>query len=197
MLSIISPNEVTLMAFPSHQPHLYTAEEFAAMQRDNMRAELIEGEMVAMPATFTDHGETAGNLGYLVGHFVRPKRLGKIYGAETGFLIARNPDTVRAPDFAYIATNRLPPPGIAFWGRVIPDIVGEVVSSGDRIKEIDAKVQMWLAAGVRLVWVAWPQGRIIQVYEPPAPMQELDDTMTLTGGTVLPGFTTPVSEVFG
>ena len=185
------------MAIHAHQQHLYTAEEFAAMQRDGWRAELIEGEVVAMPAAFTDHGETAANISYLVGQFVRPKRIGKIYGAETGFLVARNPDTVRAPDFAYIHTRRLPPPGIPFWGRVMPDIVAEVVSSGDRIKEIDRKVKMWLAAGVPLIWVAWPQVRMLQVYEPPAPVQELDDTATLTGGAVLPGFSVPVAEIFG
>jgi Uma2 family endonuclease len=186
------------MALPSHQQHFFTAEEFAAMQRDNLRAELIEGEMVAMPAAFADHGRTASRINSLVGYYVLQNKLGETYTAETGFLIARNPDTVRAPDFSFIQANRVNISAIGpMWVGVIPDFVVEVVSSGDRIKEIDGKVQMWLSAGVRLVWVAWPQARMIDVYEPPAPVQHLDETMMLTGGTVLAGFTTPVSEVFG
>ena len=186
------------MAIPSHQQHLYTAEEFAAMQRDGWRAELVEGEMIAMPAAFADHGRTASRINILVGHYILQNNLGETYTAETGFLIARNPDTIRAPDFSYIQANRLTISVLGpTWGGVIPDMVAEVVSSGDRVKEIDEKVKMWLAAGVRLVWVAWPQVRVLQVYEPPAPVQELDDTATLTGGAVLPGFSAPVAEIFG
>jgi Uma2 family endonuclease len=174
-----------------------TAEEFAALRRDDLRMELIEGEVVTMPAAFTDHGYTASQLHIIVGQFIRQHRLGKTFTAETGFLIARNPDTVRAPDFAFIQASRVTPAAVtSSWGQVIPDLVAEVVSSSDRANEIDQKVRMWLGAGVRLVWVAWPQARIIQVYEPPAPVQELDDMATLTGGAVLSGFATPVTEIF-
>ncbi|MBA3826269.1 MAG: Uma2 family endonuclease [Ktedonobacterales bacterium] len=163
-----------------------------------MRAELIEGEMVAMPAAFADHGRTASRINSLVGYYVLQNNLGETYTAETGFLIARNPDTIRAPDFAFIQASRLTISVLGpTWGGVIPDMVAEVVSSGERIKEIDAKVQMWLTAGVCLVWVVWPQVRMMQIYEPPALIRDLLDTEMLSGGLVLPGFTAPVAHIFG
>jgi Uma2 family endonuclease len=185
------------MAVPSHHPHLYTAEEFAAMQRDGWRAELIEGEVVAMPAAFTDHGRTAMRLSALTAVYVLDHQLGETYTAETGFLISRNPDTVRAPDFSFIQANRVTISVLGpSWGGVIPDLVAEVISSSDRANEIDQKVQMWLTAGVRVVWVAWPQTHTIHVHAPPAPVQVLRDGDTLSGGTVIPGFSVAVSRIF-
>lgn len=181
------------------QPNwLITAEEFAALPLDGWRAELIRGEIVTMPAAFTDHGETAMNLAFIVTGYVKAHKLGKTFAAETGFLIARNPDTVRAPDFAFIQASRATAAASApSWGQVIPDLVAEVVSSSDRASEIDAKVRMWLEAGVRLVWVLYPQTHTIFAHSPDAPVRLLKDGGTLDGGDVLPGFTVPVEEVFG
>jgi len=82
---------------------------------------------------------------------------------------------VRAPDLAFIAENRMPPRGVPGWVCVVPDLVAEVVSSGDRTTEVGEKVRMWLDAGVRLVL---PEGTM------------------LDGGDVVPGFSCPISEIF-
>ena len=178
--------------------HLYSAEDFAAMPRDGWRAELIEGEVVTMPAAFTDHGATASRLDILVGGYILTHNLGVTYGAETGFLVARNPDTVRAPDWAFIRQERVQPAAMAaFWGTVIPDVVAEVVSSGDRQREIDAKVQEWLSAGVQLVWVLYPQTRTIVVRVAGQPEVLLSDGEALTGGAIIPGLAMPVATIFG
>lgn len=79
-----------------------TAEEFAALPRDGLRTELVRGEIVAKPPAFTDHGETAMRLSIILGQYVLEHDLGELYIAETGFLIARNPDTICAPDLAFI-----------------------------------------------------------------------------------------------
>jgi Uma2 family endonuclease len=78
--------------------HLLTAEEFAALPREGLRLELIRGEIAAMPPAFGGHGKSAMRFGSLLGHFVMTHRLGEVYAAGTGFLVARDPDTVRAPD---------------------------------------------------------------------------------------------------
>jgi Uma2 family endonuclease len=91
------------------QPHPLTAEEFAALPREGLRLELVRGELRAMPPAFSDHGYTAMQLGTLLGHYILANGLGRIYAAETGFLLARNPDTVRAPDFAFIQASRVTP----------------------------------------------------------------------------------------
>lgn len=178
--------------------HLLSAEEFAALPREGLRLELIEGEVQAMPPTFDDHGEISMMLGILIGQYVVTHQLGRVYAAETGFLIARNPDTVRAPDVAFIRQERVPPRGgTPGWVQVMPDLVAEVVSSGDRISEVDDKVRMWLDAGVRMVLVAWPDRRTIDVYRPDQPMRTLGEADRLDGDDVLPGLSLPVSQVFG
>lgn len=178
--------------------HLLSAEEFAALPREGLRTELIEGEVKAMAPAFDDHGEVTMRLGGMLFQHIAAQNQGRAYAAETGFLIARDPDTVRAPDVAFIQKDRLPPRGgKAGWVQVIPDLVAEVVSSGDRVSEVDDKVRMWLDAGVRMVLVAWPDRRTIDIYRPGEPMRTLSESDQLDGGDVVPGLALPVSQVFG
>ncbi len=178
--------------------HLLTAEEFAALPLAGLRSELIEGELHTMPPTFEDHGEITMRLSVILGQHVLGQRLGKLYAAETGFLIARNPDTVRAPDIAFIQQSRLPAARSApRWVPIIPDLVVEVVSSNDRPAEVGAKVAMWLAAGVRLVWVVSPQARTIELHRAAIPFVMLSESDTLDGSDVIPGFSAPVADIFG
>ena len=176
--------------------HLLTAAEFAALPREGLRLELIRGEISAMPPAFDDHGTITGGLTVLLGHYVLTSGLGRIYAAETGFLIAQNPDTVRAPDLAFIQADRVPPPGAPGWVRVMPDLVAEVVSSGDRTTEVAEKVRMWLDADVRLVWIVYPTRRVIEVVRPGEPALVLHDGDQLDGYDVVPGFACPVGQVF-
>ncbi len=79
----------------------------------------------------------------------------------------------------------------------MPDLVAEVVSSGDRPAEIDEKVQMWLDAGVKLVWVLYPTRQVIEVYQRSQSPITLTAAATLDGGSIVPGFSVPVAQVFG
>lgn len=174
-----------------------TAEEFAALDLGDARSELIEGVIHTMPPTFEDHGKYTMRLSILLGHYVLTHHLGEMYAAETGFLLARNPDTVRAPDIAFIQRDRLPSPQPKpRWVPVIPDLVAEVASSGDRPAEIRRKAAMWMDAGVRLVWVVLPGERIVEVYRAGAAVARLGDTDMLDGADVVPGFSTPVAAIF-
>ncbi|HEU0028168.1 MAG TPA: Uma2 family endonuclease [Ktedonobacterales bacterium] len=178
--------------------HLLTAEEFAALPLGDMRSELIEGVLHTMPPTFEDRGEYTMNVTLLLGQHVRAHQLGKMYAAETGFLIARNPDTVRAPDIAFTRKERAPSSSPApRWVPVIPDLVVEVASSGDQPAEIRQKAAMWLEAGVRLVWVVLPAERVIEVHHAGQPVATLDESATLDGADIVPSFSTPVATIFG
>src|SRR5260221_4292405 len=179
------------------QSRLLTAEDFAALPRDGLRLELVRGELVAMAPSFADHGDIVGALHAELGYYIRSHHLGKIYGAETGFLIARNPDTVRAPDLAFIQSARLAPEASApNWNPIIPDLVAEVVSSRDRATEVEEKVQMWLDAGVRLIWVAYPGRREIVAHRPGQPPRILATGDMLEGLDVVPDFAYPVAGIF-
>lgn len=178
------------------QPGLLTAEEFAALHVEGVRLELIRGEMRVMPPGFADHGETVGAVHAILGAYIRTYRLGKIYGAETGFLVARNPDTIRTTDIAFIQRSRLTPEAVApNWNPVIPDLV-EVVASRDRAPEIAGKVEMWIEAGVRMVWVVYRIRRTVEVFQRHRQMLLVTEHEQLTGLDVIPGFFTPVAEIF-
>jgi Uma2 family endonuclease len=128
---------------------------------------------------------------------VRQNRLGKIFMAETGFLLSRDPDTVRAPDIAFIRKDHLPAelPQDAFWPGP-PDLAVEVVSPGDTLRELDEKVQGWLDAGAMLVWVVDPQRRSVGVYRAGRNIKMLTENDELTGEDVLEGFRCRVGEIF-
>lgn len=174
-----------------------TAEEFAALELSEMRSELIEGVIHTEGLAFEDQGEIIMRLSVLLGHFVLTHNLGEMYAAESGFLLARNPDTVRAPDIAFIQRDRLPSPQPKpRWVPVIPDLVVEVASSGDRPAEIRQKAAMWVDAGVRVVWVVLPGERVVEIYRAGAPGARLGDTDTFDGADVVLGFSTPVAAIF-
>lgn len=180
----------------SDTQHLLTAEEFAALPHEGLRLELVRGEIHAMPPAFGVHGEAAMRLGAALGHHVLSYRLGALYAA-TGFLVERKPDSVRAPDIAFVQSGSAPTrnerPG---WMRVMPDAAVEVVCPCDRVADIPEKIAMWLDVGAQLVWVVYPTRKMIEVHRPGQPVLALGVDDALDGYDVVPGFTAPVARVF-
>jgi Uma2 family endonuclease len=129
----------------------------------------------------------------LLEHVV-PRRLGRLLG-ETGFVLARNPDTVRAPDLAFVRRGRLPERTIGMvYIDGAPDLAVEVLSPSDSAIDMEDKVAEYLGAGGRLVWVVNPKRRTITVHAPEVPPRTLHEHETLDGGEVLPGFTCVVRD---
>ena len=147
------------------------------------------------PAGF-DHGRLAINIGNALANFAKVRSLGIVVSAEPGFQIAHDPDTVRAPDVAFVRAERIPPGGVKGFFQGSPDIAVEIVSPNDRASKVMAKAQDWLQAGSSLVWVVDPETRTISVYRTRNEIAVLDETDTLTGGDVLPGFAVPVAKIF-
>jgi Uma2 family endonuclease len=135
-----------------------TAEEIAAIRRDGLRMELIGGKIVMLPFAEARHGRMAGRMQAMVGGWIMQHQAGEAFAAGTGFQIARNPDTVRAPDFTYIQASRVTPQAIgASWGQVLPDLVAEVVSSSDRANESTRRCRC--DCGLACDWCGWPGHR--------------------------------------
>ena len=178
------------------QERLYTADEFWETFGDTKRLELVKGVPVEMSPTGEERGVLSMWLGYLLLTYVEAHDLGEVTAAECGFVVSRNPDTVRAPDVGFIAKARLAEPISQRYFPGPPDLAVEVVSPNDTASEIHAKVFDYLRAGTRLVWVIYPQSRTIAVYGPDTPTPFLDTNGTLEGGDVLPGLSLPVREIF-
>ena len=175
-----------------------TAEELFGLPGDGPRHELVEGELLAVTPAGFERGDLAGEVFFHVKAFVRERRLGVVLAAETGFVLRRDPDTVRAPDVAFVRADRVPVgEQRRRFAELAPDLVAEVVSPNDRVGEVNGKVSQWLDAGVRLVWVVDPENRVVVVHEPGGVAHLLRDDGVLDGGDVLPGFQLPLAELFG
>lgn len=176
---------------------LITAEMLFDMGDDAGHCELVAGEVTAMPPVGDDHGAVALDLSWYINTFVRRERLGVVYAAETGFILARNPDTVRAPDVAFVRAERVRPRGQRTgYVPFAPDLAVEVVSPNDRLAHGERTVQEYLAAGTRLVWVAHPAQQTVTVYAPDQAVRVLGVADELDGGGVLPGFRLAVARLF-
>ena len=174
-----------------------TASELYAMPDDGFRYELVKGELRKMSPAGGEHGAVIFNLSSLLGPHIKAHNLGQGFGAETGFKIESDPDTVRAADIAFVRRERIPETGIPknFW-ELAPDLVVEVLSPGDTYSEVEEKVEQWLAAGVRAVWVVNSKRRSVTVYRSLTDVTRLLEGDELDGGEVVPGFRCKVSEIF-
>jgi len=177
---------------------LVTAEELMAMPTGlGNRYELVAGEVRIMSPSGWAHGKVVGKLHVRLGYYIEQQNLGTIFGAETGFRLASNPDTVRAPDIAFIANDKLPSeqPQEVFWPGA-PDLVVEVLSPNDRLAEVDQKISEWLVAGSGEVWVVDPKLETITIYRSRIDVEVRTANDMLIGDPVVPGFSCPVAELF-
>ncbi len=176
---------------------LLTADDLLRRRSEGVRGELIMGVLHETVSSGLEHGEVVMNLGAEFRSFVRPRRLGRVFGSDSGIQLERNPDTVREPDIAFISAERLPldvrVPG---YSQVAPDLVAEVVSPNDRPAPVYDKAQMWLRFGVRLVLIVDPEARRIMTLPSAGPSRTFTEDDTLDCGDVLPGFSCAVRDIF-
>ena len=177
---------------------LMTAEELLEMPDDGFRYELVRGELIKMapaghmPAFYELRigAKTCLCLSKkmgLAGHTARP----------AAFRLETNPDTVLAPDAAFVRKERVEAVGDGdgfFPGA--PDLAVEVISPSDRYTEVDEKVAEWLAAGTSMVVVVNPRNRTVRVHRPTTDSVLLTEEDTLDGGDVVPGWEMPVADIF-
>lgn len=176
--------------------HLVTADVLLEMSHDGVLRELIRGEVTEMAPAGERHGWTTGKLHALLGGFILLKKLGRFYSAETGFLIERNPDTVRAPDFAFVRTERVQDLAPGNFIPFAPDLVVEILSEHDRPGEVQEKIAQWLRSGASLVWLIDPDLQEVSVHRLGKKPRILKDADALTGEKVVPGFSIPVAELW-
>lgn len=174
-----------------------TASDLLRLRGEGVRGELIRGVLCETMSPGQEHGEIVMNLGASLKNFIKTRELGRLSGSDSGVWLERDPDTVREPDIAFFSAAKMPfgarVPGYA---EVVPDLVVEIVSPTDGLREVNDKALMWLSYGVRLVWVVRPDDRAVDVYRPGRAASTLSDRDTLDGLDALPGFTWAVGSVF-
>ena len=175
---------------------LMTAEELLRLPRGKFRYELWEGELKTMPPAGFEHGVVSADVGGPLREFVRKHKLGVVTGAETGFKVAENPDTVLAPDAAFVSAARIPDTPVRGYFPGAPDLAVEVVSPGDTVQEVDDKVSAWLDGGALMVWVLRPRRKSVEVHRASGETALLGVNDELSGEGVVPGFKMPIAEIF-
>jgi len=162
---------------------------------DSCRHELVAGVIVSEPFATPRHDRTFRRLLRLLGDFVDARGLGEVFG-ETGYVLARDPDTVRGPDLSYVSRERLSnfDDGRFFPGA--PDLAVEILSPSNRRGEMHAKVADYLAAGARLVWVVDPERMSVTTYRTLLAPRRLQAGDSLDGEDVVPGLVIPIEAIF-
>ena len=174
---------------------LVTADELVQLRIPDKHVELVRGVLVVREPAGSTHGLVAMRLGAELAVYVKRAGAGGVFAAETGFQLTTDPDTVRAPDIAFVRHERMPPPDATGYPALAPDLVVEVLSPGDRPGEVLAKVADWLSAGTRLVWVVEPQRHLARVYRYDGSETIVPADGALEGEDVLPGFSCPLASI--
>lgn len=178
------------------QPRTYTPADLLAMP-DGKRYELVNGHLVER--TVSGLSSAVGmELGSLIRNHCRADNPDWVFGADCGYqCFPGAPLKVRKPDVSFIRRDRLPVEQLAEgFITVAPDLAVEVVSPNDLAYDVEAKVQEYLEAGTRLVWVVYPPTRTVWIYRADGSMIGLRALDELSGEDVLPGFRCPVGALF-
>ena len=158
--------------------------------------ELIDDQLKEKPMGAESDGINCLLLARLT-EFVREHKLGRVFGAQTGYKCFPKKRKVRKPDTSFVASGRLkdnkPPKGDI---DIVPDLIAEVVSPNDTYEDVASRVPTFNAVSVKLIWVISPETRTVLVRRADGSCAELDETGTLSGEDVLPGFACPVAELF-
>lgn len=180
------------------ESYAMTAEQLLQLPSGRWRYELIKGVLRQMTPAGRAHGRIAARLGTSLGAFVDRHGLGETYAAETGFVLGRSPDTVRAPDASFVSAGRLEviAPSADRYLDGAPDLAVEVLSPSDRPSDVRRKVADWLSAGCRAVVVLDPRRETAVLYRPDRPPQWLTADAELSVPEVVPGWSMRVADLF-
>jgi Uma2 family endonuclease len=168
-----------------------TAEEFARMPDppDGSRLELVRGEVIVMPPPKGKHGIVCSEVAWVLKNFVKPRKLDWVTTNDTGVVLEKGPDV------AFWSITRQPEQPEGYF-LIPPDLAVEVQSPDDRRKDLRAKIKEYLFYSVPLNWLVDPETRTVTVYKGSMRGTELDESDTLDGGDVLPGFSCKVADLF-
>jgi Uma2 family endonuclease len=173
-----------------------TADDLWQLSATGQRCELVEGRIRLMNPSGAEHGRVSATAGLLLGMHARAGSIGVVYCAETGFVLATDPDTVRGPDAAFVRADRVAAAGRVerFWPGA-PDFVVEVVSPGDSSREVREKALCWVEAGVVAALVLHPSRRTATVYRA-SEVTTFGENDELDLSDAVPGWQIRVSEFF-
>jgi len=174
-----------------------SAAQLLATADDGNRRELVKGVLIVMSPAGGEHGRIASRILIRLGTHVEANNLGATFAAETGFLIETDPDTVRAPDAAFVSHEKMSTvDDTPAYLPLAPDLVVEVLSPSDTSSDVEAKVEQWLDAGSLIVLVADPKNETLRVYRSKSEIQVLHSGEVFSSGEVCKNWQLAVEDIF-
>ena len=174
-----------------------TLEDLHELPDDEYKYELVAGVLLREPPPGARHGRLLTRVAVLLDRYARATKRGVVFSGDCAYVLARSPDTVRAPDVSFVTRERFDAAGdvtTPFPG--FPDLAVEVLSPSNSTADVHAKVADYLAAGTRAVWVVDSERRSVTVYRSLLAPRQLGEQDVLEDEDVLPGFQAPVAELF-
>jgi Uma2 family endonuclease len=152
--------------------------------------------VIELPPPRKPHGFVCSNVARLVGNYTFERGEFYVTSNDSGVILERDPDTVRGPDVAlYNDANTFE--GLhPKYGEVPPLLAVEVLSPDDKTMKVLRKINDYLRAGIRLVWVVDPETRTVAVYQPDKNPLTVGPEEELAGEGVLPDFRCRVADFF-
>ena len=183
------------------EPRLMTAEELDAMPDDGVERWLINGQLreAGMTRRNRRHSRVEATIAMLLGIWKnqQPEPRGEVLVGEAGILLRRDPDTSIGVDVCYVSPEiAQDSPDDEPFLHGAPLLIVEVLSPSDKQEDITEKVEAYLEAGVKIIWLAEPRFRTITVHRADAPPQLFNETQNIDAEPHLPGFRVAVSQVF-
>jgi len=205
-MTILTPKQITLtlsapLAEPVRLPRPgrpWTIADLIARSNEENRYELVRGDLLMMSPASPAQGRYASRVDRVLGGYVDEHDLGEVYTAEPGFELQPEPDpVVRAPDVAFVRKDQIPPADrqSGFW-PIAPDLAVEIISPSETATEIQDKVQDYLAAGTRMIWLVFPAHKIVTEYQSTGIVRHYNYEDSLDGGDVVPGFHYALKKLF-
>ncbi len=173
-------------------------EEFYELASEDFRGELVNGKLRETMPTSILHGIIAGRIAILLGVFLLQNKLGEVLTAETGFILFGGIKTVRVPDVAFLSNEKLADvKNFDKFFEGTPDLAVEVISSSETYNDVQEKLEDYLSAGVRMVWIVRPKQKTVTVYRSLFDFKVLRESEELDGADVLPNFKCDLQNIFG
>lgn len=175
---------------------IFTPDDLLTMPEGD-RYELVDGQLVERNVSALS-SLVAGKMSTKLDIFVEPLKVGWVFPDNTSFqCFPDEPLKVRKVDTAFVAVARMSLEDIKSEGHIhiAPDLAVEVLSPNDLAYEVNAKIEEWLSAGVKLVWVIDPEAKKVQVHRADGSISKLGMNDELSGESVISGFRCRVSEL--
>ena len=172
-----------------------TLEEFSGLRRGAERHELDAGELISMPPPKSMHALVVRKILKAIEAILDQDDFGCAF-AEAGYVLSRDPLTIRQPDVSVISKERIQVTGPDDYFEAAPELAVEVISPSDSAEYMETKIEQYLQWGAKQVWVLYPKTRRVYLFYESGQSVVLDESQTLEGGELLPGFPVRVTDLF-